>query len=115
MNPFATEHGSNRDIAAGECLGENDDIRIDIAIMLEREKRSGATDTALNFVGNEQRAIFTAKSGSRSQIARRRNIHPLALDGLNNKGGNVLFAQLRLQSVEIVKGNGARIAEKGSK
>ena len=54
------QHRADRHVAARQRLGEQHHVGLD-APMLDREELAGAADAGLDFVGDEQRAVFAAK------------------------------------------------------
>ena len=53
------EHRANRHVAAGQRLGEHDDVRAQLPV-LERQEAAGATEPGLDLVEREQRAVPSA-------------------------------------------------------
>ena len=56
-NALAREHRADRHVAARQRLGEQHHVGLD-APMLDREELAGAAEAGLDFVGDEQRAVF---------------------------------------------------------
>ena len=73
--------------------------------MLEREPLAGASEPGLDLVDDEHRAVAPAQLLRGLQVARGRKRHHAALDRLDDEGGDVLRAQLRLQAREVAERN----------
>src|SRR4029453_10741090 len=73
--------------------------------MLEREHSPSPAEADLNLVDAEQGAVTAAELLGAFEIARRREVRPVPLDGLDDEDGDVLAAQLRLERVEVVVGH----------
>jgi len=94
----------DRDVTAGQRLGEQHHVRFHIPV-LDREEPPGAAHPGLNFVGDQQRAIAAAQSGRARQKFIGGHVDALALDRLDNEGGNLARRQRLFQCGEIVEGN----------
>ena len=68
---LARQHGADRHVAAGQRLGEQHHVGLDVPV-LDREEAAGAAEAGLDLVGDEQRAVFAAELGGARQITRRR-------------------------------------------
>src|SRR6202790_4353862 len=73
--------------------------------MFDREEPPGSSYSGLNFVGDHQRAVFTAEGCCARQKLVRGHVDAFALDRLDNKGGNLARGQRLLQRGEIVERN----------
>ena len=102
VNRFLVQHGADGNVTAGQCLGDDDDIGIYIAVMFHGQKAAGAAKAGLDFIHDKQRAVFAAQTSGFAQIACIRNSDAFALDGLNNKRGDVFGAKRFFKSAKIV-------------
>ena len=73
--------------------------------MLERQETPRATDAALNLIAHEQRAGLAAKGLCTGQVVRRRQIDALALEGLDDEGGNFTRFELARERVGVSEGH----------
>src|SRR6202045_2774840 len=89
-------------MTAGERLGEQDDVGLD-APMFNCEESSGTAKSGLDFVGDEQGPIFTAKGLSAAKIEIVRKIDSLALDRFDDEGRGIARGQGFFQSGKIVE------------
>ena len=81
--------------AAGDRLGDADQIRLD-AGLLDREERAGAAEAGLHLVGDEHDAVLVAELAQASQVGRGRGHEPaLALDRLDHDRGDRLRSDAR--------------------
>jgi len=62
-DPFARQHDADRNMSAGQRLGEKDHVGFD-RVVVNRQEFASATDPGLNFVGDEKRPIFPADSAT---------------------------------------------------
>ena len=62
-NPFVSQNGADRHVPAGQRFGEQYHIRFDTPV-LAREKPAGPAEPGLDFVGNEQGSVFSAKGNA---------------------------------------------------
>src|SRR6202030_4550262 len=72
--------------------------------VLDCEEAPGSSDAGLDFVGDHQRAVLAAKRGRARQEFIGGHVDALALDRLDDKGGNLARRQRLLQGGEIVEG-----------
>ena len=89
-------------MAARQRLGEQHHVGFDIPV-LDREEAAGAADPGLDFVGDEQRAVLPAERGGARQEFVGGHVDALALDRLDDEGGDLARRQRLLQRCEIVK------------
>ncbi len=83
------DHRRHRVVAARQRLAEHVHVGGDL-LVIAGEHPSGATEAGLDFVGDQQDALFPAKSGELAQKTIRRQNHPgLALDRLRQHGAGV--------------------------
>ena len=99
---LARQQRADRHVAAGQRLGEQHHVGFDIPV-LDREEAAGAADAGLDFVGDEQRAVFAAERGRARQKLIGGHVDALALDRLDDEGGNLARRQRLLQRGEIVE------------
>ncbi len=71
--------------------------------MLEREPLARAPQTGLYLVGDEHRAVAPAQLLGALQVARGRGRHHAALDRLDDEGGHVARAELRLEALQVAE------------
>ena len=65
--------------------------------MLAGEEAAGAAEAGLDLVGDEQRAVLAAQPLRLVQVAVVRQVDALALDRLEDEGGDVAGLQRALQ------------------
>ena len=63
---LARQQRADRNVAARQRLRQQHHVGLDIPV-LDREEFSGAADAGLDFVGDEQRAVFAAQRGGARQ------------------------------------------------
>src|SRR5205807_9806145 len=85
-------------------LSDQHGVRLE-SPLLQREPLAGASETGLDLVDHEQRAVAPTQCLCCLQIAGRRRRHHAALDRLDDEGGNVSGTQLRLQAAEVAERN----------
>ena len=85
--PFAGQHRANRDMPAGQRLGQQNDVGLD-APMFAGKKAPGSPKSGLDFIGNKQCAVLAAKLERRTQVIVRRNGDAFALDRLDDERRN---------------------------
>jgi hypothetical protein len=73
--------------------------------VFHREELAGAADAGLDFVGDEQRAVFAAERERARQELVGRQVDALALDRLDDESRDLLRRQRALERCEIVEGN----------
>ena len=71
--------------------------------MLAGEETAGAAEAGLDLVGDEQRAVLAAQPLRLREIAVVGHVDALALDRLDDEGGDVAASQRALQRGEIVE------------
>ena len=71
--------------------------------MLEAEHFSGATESGLHFVGNEQRAVFPAEVLRAHKEICLRCLAPFALNSLDDKSCDIAGMQLSIQFLDIIE------------
>src|SRR4029079_109414 len=101
---FARQQRADRNVAAGQRLRQQHHVGFDVPV-LDREEFSGAADAGLDFVGDEYRAVFFAQRRGAGQEFIRRQVDALALDRLDNEGGDLARRQRLLKRGEIVEWN----------
>ena len=101
---LAGQQRADRNMAAGQRLGEQHHVGFDIPV-LDREEPPGSPHPGLNFVGDEQRAVAPAQRGGARQKFIGGHVDALALDRLDDEGGDLARRQRLLQRGEIVEGN----------
>ena len=101
---LARQQRADRNMTARQRLREQHHVGLDIPV-LDREESSGAADSGLDFVGDEQRAVFAAERGRARQKFVGGHVDALALDRLDDEGGDLARRQRLLQCGEIVEGN----------
>ena len=99
---FARQHRADRHVAAGQRLRQQHHVGLDIPV-LDREESSGAADPGLDLVGDEQRAVLPAERGGARQKFVGRHVDALALDRLDDEGGDLARRQRLLERCEVVE------------
>ena len=95
----APGHASERQAPAMPLAGR--DKVGDHALVLTREPVARAAEARLHLVGDEEDAVLAAPVGHLPHEARRRHDEPaLALDRLEDDGGEVLLAHLRVHLLD---------------
>ena len=69
--------------------------------MLEREQAAGAPEARLHLVGAEERPVAAAELLGALEVAVRRQVHALPLDGLDDEERHVLRRELALERLEV--------------
>src|SRR4051794_3140179 len=100
----ARDHGGNRHVASAERLSDEDEVRLE-SPLLQREPPARASESGLNLVDDEERAVAPTELLRGLQIARGRKRDHAALDRLDDEGGDILRAQLPLQALELAERN----------
>ena len=98
------EQRADRDVAARERLRDRNEIGLEPPA-LECEEAPGPAQTRLHLVDAEERPVAAAELLGALEEARRRQVHALALEGLDDEDRDVLAAQLVLEPGEISEGN----------
>ena len=93
---------ADRHVAAGERLRDGHEIGLEPPV-LEREELSRAPEARLHLVDAEERAVATAERLRAFEVARRRQVHALALHRLDQEQRDVLGPQLALERVEVAE------------
>jgi hypothetical protein len=91
-------------VAARERLCDQHHVGLDVPV-LDREEAAGAAEASLDLVGNEQRAVFLAERRRARQELVGRHVDALALDGLDDEGGDLARRQRLFEGCEIVEGD----------
>ncbi len=73
--------------------------------MLNREEFSGAANTGLDLVGDEQRAVFAAQRRRARQEVVAGNVDALALDRFDDESRDLARRQRLFEGGEIVERN----------
>src|SRR5205814_3981080 len=71
--------------------------------MLETEHFSSATQSGLDFIGNEQRAVFATELLRPNKEIGLRCLAAFALDGFDHERRDIARTQLSIQFIEIVE------------
>ena len=100
---FSGQQRADRNMTAGQGLGQQHHVGLDIPV-LDREKSSGAAEPGLDFVGDQQGSIAPAQCRRPRQKFVGGHVDALALDGLDNEGGNLSRRQRLFQRGEIIEG-----------
>src|SRR5690606_40270772 len=87
-HPVAHQHRADRDGTAGECLGEKHDVGL-YPPMLDREESPGSPEAGLDLVRNEERTVPAAQARQLGEVVVGRQVDALALDRLDEEGGDV--------------------------
>ena len=94
--------GGAGDVSTREGFGHGDDIGIKVPV-LETEPFSGAAHGGLDFVGNKESSVFTAKLLSGGKVVVVRIFHALALDRFEDEGGDIFGAEFFLKIFEVTE------------
>ncbi len=89
-------------MTARQRLGEQDHIGFDVPVF-DREEPPGASHSRLYFVGDHQRAVFTAERCCTREKLIGGHIDAFALDRLDNKGGNLARRKCLFQRGQIIE------------
>src|SRR5438477_9389656 len=84
-----------RDVSAAERLRQSDDVRFQIPV-LEAEHLSSATESGLDFIGNEQRAVFATELLRPNKEIGLRCLAAFALDGFDHERRDIARTQLSI-------------------
>ena len=106
----AAGDGTERHEAAGEGLGQRNDVRLHPPVLAGQEA-AGPPHARLNLVGDKQRAVFTAELGRLGEVVVVRQVDPLALDRLDDEGGDPVLRQGALKRRQVIKGNLGAVPE----
>ena len=107
-HPFAAQGPADRHHAAGEPLGEQDQLRLEIPA-LDREHRSATADPGLDLIGDQHPAVALAERREALPEPGRRDHDPaLAEDRLDQHAGDLLGVDLVAQQhlLEVVDVDG---------
>lgn len=108
------DDGGARDVATGKGFGHGDDIGIEVPV-LEAEPFSRATEGGLDFVGDEQSAVFLAQCLGGGEVVVVRIFHALALDRFKDEGGDVFGAEFLFKVFEVTEFDEVGPREEGTK
>ncbi len=99
------QDGSDGDEASAESFRQNDHVGVH-AFAVCGDEGSGAADSGLHLVEYEERAVFFAERLDGCQVVgRRRNDAGLALERLEDDGGDLVLAEGGIERGEIAEGN----------
>src|ERR1039457_6372448 len=98
----ARHHGGDRHVASAERLADEHEVRLEFPV-LECEPLPGASESGLDLVNDEHRPVASTQLLRGLQIALGRKVNRAALDWLDDEGGDILRAQLRLQAREVAE------------
>ncbi len=104
------EDGAHGDEAPGQGLGHRDDVRLEVPV-LEAEELPGSPESGLHLIEHEERSVRSAELLSLSPVLRRGHVDALALDGLDDEGGDVAVLQRTAQGLEVAEGYGLGAGE----
>ncbi len=82
--------------------------------MLEPEPFSGAAQGGLDFIGDEEGAVFPAEFLGGGEVIVGWVLYPFALDRLKDEGGDIAGAKFRLEVGEIAKFDETSPRQEGS-
>ncbi len=99
---LAGQQRADRNVTARQRLGEQNHIGLDIPVF-DREEPSGSTHPGLDFVGDHQGAVLAAERGGTRQEFVGGHVDALALDRLDDEGGDLARRQRLLERGEIVE------------
>ena len=101
---LARQQRADRHMAAGQRLRDQHHVGLDVPV-LDREETAGAAHAGLDLVGDEQRAVFLAERGRARQEFVGGHVDALALDRLDDEGGDLARRQRLFERGEIVEGD----------
>src|SRR5262249_38917267 len=110
VHAIGHQHRADGDVTAGQRLRNGDDVWIQ-APMFESEQLPGATEARLDFVDREERAVPSTELLRADEVVVGWEVEAVSLDGLDEKDGDVLPAQLFLQRIEIAEGHVCKSGE----
>src|SRR5262249_10293073 len=84
--------------------GDRDDVGRHV-VVLEGEERPGAPESGLDLVAEQQGAVLVQDPARLTQVAGGRYLHALALDGLDDEGGDAAASYLPREGVEVAEGH----------
>ena len=94
--------GGAGDVATGQGFGHGDDIGIKVP-MLETEPFSGTAHRGLDFVGNKESSVFTAKFLSGGEVVVGRVLNSFSLDGFKDEGSDLARFQFFFEIGEVAE------------
>ena len=103
-DPFARQQRADRHVPAGQRLGQEHHIGLDVPV-IDGEKPAGPSHAGLDFVGDEQSAVFPAQIERAAQIAVIRDGDAFVLDRLDDESGDLARGQGPLKRPEIAEGD----------
>ena len=98
------EHGPDGDVAAGQGLGDGDDVGLDPVVLVGEELPRPA-HPGLDLVHHEEGLMTPAGLGHGLPVLLAGQVDPLALDGLDHEGGDVAGVELPDQRVDVAEGD----------
>jgi len=111
VDVVAHEDGGDGDEASAEGFGEDDHVGLHVVVM-GGDEGAGAADAGLNFVKNEQGAVFFAEDLDGGEIAGGRGDDAgFALKGLEDDGGDFLLSQGDFDGGDIAEGDFVSLGE----
>lgn len=114
VDVIAHEDGGDGDEASAEGFGEDDHVGLHVVVMGGDEGAS-ASDAGLNFVEDEQGAVFFAEGLDGCEIAGGRGDDAgFALEGLEDDGGDFLLLQGGFDGGDIAEGDFIGLGEHGA-
>ena len=102
VDRLAHQHRADRHVAAGQRLGEQHHVGLDVPV-LAGEEFSGAADAGLDLVDDEQRAVAAAERFGALEIVVVGQDHALALDRLDHERRHLAVRQRAVERGEIVE------------
>ena len=99
---LARQQRADGDMPAGERFRQQHHVRLDIPV-LDSQEFACAAHAGLDFVGDQQRPVFAAEGCRIGQEGVVRNVHALALNGLEDEGRVLARGQRPLQLGDVVE------------
>ena len=96
------QHRADRHVATGKRLGDRDDVGAQIPVLVA-EELAGAAEPGLHLVDHQQRLVLAAQRLRLVPVLRRRLVDALALDRLDDEGGDVAPHQRLVQRVDVAE------------
>jgi hypothetical protein len=107
---LAQRHGAHGHEAAGERLGRQQHVRLDVPV-LDGPEAPRASHARLDLVGHEERAVLVAQASGLAEVVVAGQVHAVALDGLDDEGRDVVGPEHPLERLEVVEGDAVGVGE----
>src|ERR1700722_13663329 len=91
-----------RDVTAAQSFREGDDVRLEIPV-LKSKHLPGSTESSLDFIGNQKRAVFATELLRATEKIGLRSLAAFPLHGLDHERGDLARPGLRFQPFDVVE------------